>query len=117
MTRMTMAVRFVSVLTGFVLTASHVRATDVPISIADIANTDLFGILPTLPTGTVVFAGVTFDLPSTLPVWTSNGPFSIPPDLIATQSVGSAGVQAVHLLLNTANTYASQMSVGPQISS
>jgi hypothetical protein len=114
---MTTAVRLVSVLTGFLLTVSRVGATDIPISIESLATDHYVGVLPTLPTGTVVFGGVTFDLPSTRPLWTSNGAFSIPPDLIATQTVSAAGVQAVHLLLNTGNTYASQMSVGQQIGS
>src|ERR1039458_3311465 len=117
MPRMTTAVRLVSVLTGFLLTVSRVGATDIPISIESLATDHYVGVLPTLPTGTVVFGGVTFDLPSTRPLWTSNGAFSIPPDLIATQTVSAAGVQAVHLLLNTGNTYASQMSVGQQIGS
>jgi len=112
------AIRFVGVLAGLVLTACQIEAQDVPISIENLSNDPYVGVLPTLPTtGMVVFAGVTFDLPSTCPEWSSNGPYSVPPDLIATQTVGLAGVQAVHLLLNTGNTYADQMSVGQQIGS
>jgi hypothetical protein len=116
MKQVTTAVRLVSVLAGFVITVSQVRAQDVPISIAGLANDYYVGVLPTLPTGTVVLGGVTFDLPSTCPQWISNLS-SLPPDLIATQDIGLADVQAVHLLLNTGNTYASQMSVGQQIGS
>jgi hypothetical protein len=96
------------------LVGNLASATDVTVPISSVANDNYAGVLPTLSTGTVVFAGVTFDLPDTRPYFDSNIN-SLPPDLSATQNVSLAGAQAVHLLLNTANTYSSQMSVGQQI--
>jgi hypothetical protein len=98
----------------FFLVGNLASATDVTVPISSVANDNYAGVLPTFPTGTVVFAGVTFDLPDTCPYFDSNIN-SLPPDLSATQNVSLAGAQAVHLLLNTANTYSSQMSVGQQV--
>lgn len=90
------------------------QAVDQPLSLSTIANSSYVGILPGLPSGTTVLGGVTFDLPGTRPDWQSN-PNSQAPDLYATFGLAIDNAAAVHLLLNTGNTYTSQMQIGDQI--
>lgn len=92
------------------------RAVDTTLTITGISNDTYVGILPGFPQGTTTLGGVTFDLPSTRPVWLSN-PNSQPPDLSATLSLSIDFASSVRLLLNTGNTYTSQMQIGDQIGS
>lgn len=96
--------------------SNEARAIDQPLSISPIANSSYVGILPGFPSGTAVLGGVTFDLPVTRPDWQSN-PGSLAPDLSATLSLSVDFASSVRLLLNTGNTYTSQMQIGDQIGS
>ena len=89
------------------------HAIDTTLSIAPIANSDY--VYPSdFLFGTVTLGGVTFDLPSSRIDWESN-PGSLAPDLSATLSLNIPFASSVRLLLNTGNTYTSQMSIGDHI--
>ena len=96
--------------------AAHTHAVDTTLSITPIANSSYVGILPGFPQGTAILGGVTFDLPASRPDWQSN-PNSQAPDLSATLSLSIDFASSVRLLLNTGNTYTSQMQIGDQIGS
>lgn len=92
----------------------HAALLDTTVSITPIANSSYVGIMPTFPSGTTTLGGVTFDLPSARPDWQSNIA-SAPPDLSASLTLSIDSVSSVHFLVNTGNTYTSQMSVGDRI--
>ena len=104
------------ILTAFTLlfATGTTRAVDNTISITSIANSNYNGSYPDFPSGTATLGGVTFDLPSTRPDWESN-PGSQAPDLSVTLPLNIPFASSVRLLLNTGNTYSSQMSIGDHI--
>lgn len=88
-------------------------ASDVTVPITQISNVnDPF--LPSLPTGTTQFGGVTFDMPPTRDLWVGNLG-NQGPDLSGTFNVNIASPGSARLLIMTGNTFSSLMAVGDRI--
>jgi hypothetical protein len=112
-----MNTQFTAILTMLAVIASFTpsRAVDNIIPLTSITNED-YVLPPDFPSGTPTLGGVTFDLPANRLSWGSN-PNSQPPDLSVTLSFSIPFASSVRLLLNTGNTYTSQMSIGDHIGS
>lgn len=110
-----MKAHITAILTVLTLVAAFTpaRAVDNIISLTSITNED-YVLPPDFPSGTTTLGGVTFDLPANRLSWGSN-PNSQPPDLSVTLSFSIPFASSVRLLLNTGNTYTSQMSIGDHI--
>jgi len=108
----TLPTRWLLLFLVVLLQSPKIHATDVPIDITGISDANYAGILPGFASGTQLLGGVTFDIPSGFPYFGTTYDQSV---LSATLSTNIANVEDVCLLLNTSDTYTSEMSVGDQI--